>query len=75
LTNLPVDYNGRLHDGSVIEASTTTPDGEGNYAIYWDLPWTSEAVIILTEHGVRHLITVPEEPQARVADLIGEDEE
>jgi hypothetical protein len=70
ITDLPFDYNGVLHDGSVIEASETSPDGDGNYVIYWDLPYTAEVVIILTEHGVRHQITVPEEESARVADLI-----
>ena len=71
INSLPMDYNGVLHDGSVIEASTTSPDGDGNYVVYWDLPWTAEAVVILREHGVRHQITVPEdEESARVADLI-----
>jgi len=70
IIDLPFDYDGKLHAGTSVTALTTTPDGQGNYAIYWDLPYTSTVTIYVKEHGVQHQITVPSTTTARLADLI-----
>lgn len=70
IVSLPFDYNGKLHAGTVVTASKTTPDGNGNYAIYWDLPYTAHVTVYLSDHGVHKQIEVPEQTTARLAGLI-----
>lgn len=66
IVRLPYDYDGKLHTGAVLTGTYTPADG----LVQWEIVQGATVMVNIKEVGILRQVTIPNELQARVYDLL-----